>query len=222
MLFGSTLPPATAISVPLRFAWLIAALPLFLWILTFRLLLSSPLLSFAPPPPPPPCKALESYKYSNSPCHCLMPSTRKVFLSTNIFHPIFCSRQCCGSGSGLILVGRIHIALGWGSGTRRKRKKVKKCIYCILGYPLLRAEGFSCDLEVIHGGLNLDQNYLNFLSIFVHQISGSRSELTNNAGSWSNQGFALTPCGSTTLVQTMIHFAHYSAIGKSLYCSYGL
>jgi hypothetical protein len=63
--------------------------------------------------------------------------------------------------------------------------------FCIAFYEsyLSTAGGFSCNLDVLHGGLGLNTNMLQFLMIFFstvnftiscHKILGSRSAVTNN------------------------------------------
>ncbi len=79
------------------------------------------------------------------------------------------------------------------------------------GCSLLKAEGFSCDLCVLYGGLRISKFVIfdpknikkfyrcNFFPIFGHQSAwfgtGSGSAIRKNAGS----GSALNQCGSTTL-----------------------
>jgi hypothetical protein len=75
------------------------------------------------------------------------------------------------------------------------------------GCSLLKAEGFSCSLGVLYGGLGISK--LQFLIkkieikfpaiIFFNFRSGSGSAIRKNAGSGSVSGSALNQCGSETL-----------------------
>jgi hypothetical protein len=100
------------------------------------------------------------------------------------------------------------------------------------GCSLLRAEGFSCSLGVLYGGLvksklqffikkiEIKFPAINF-SILGHQTldpdqdpgSGSRSAIRKNAGSGSVSGSPLNQCGSETLVPAILR---RSGIGKDL------
>ncbi len=82
----------------------------------------------------------------------------------------------------------IPIDFGWlgpDSGEQddpQKQKKVKKFPVLSSGRSLLWAEGFSCSLEVLHGGLPGDKNNLNVIQKYDFFLS-------KNAGS----GFGLKP-----------------------------
>ncbi len=103
-------------------------------------------------------------------------------------------------------------AVGSGSGSRRgkmiqkNRKKDRIFIFWSVGCSLLRAEGFSCSLGVLYGGLGISK--LQFLIkkikikfLVVNPESGSA--IRKNAGSGSVSGSALNQCGSETLVFTI-------------------
>jgi hypothetical protein len=86
------------------------------------------------------------------------------------------------------------------------------------GCSLLRAEGFSCSLSVLYGGLEISKLQflikkieikfpaINFFSILGHQILDpdpeSGSAIRKNAGSVS--GSALNQCGSETLIFALL------------------
>jgi hypothetical protein len=84
----------------------------------------------------------------------------------------------------------------------------------------LRAEGFSCSLGVLYGGLGISKLQfllkkseikfpaINFGSILGHQTLDpdpeSGSAIRKNAGSRSVSGSALNQCGSETLLNHMV------------------
>jgi hypothetical protein len=90
------------------------------------------------------------------------------------------------------------------------------------GCSLLRAEGFSCSLGVLYGGLGISKLQffikkieskfpaINFFSILGHQTLDpdpeSGSTIRKNAGSDSESGSALNQCGSETLRRGTISF----------------
>jgi hypothetical protein len=51
--------------------------------------------------------------------------------------------------------------------THKSRKVFLKFMFSSVGWPLLRAEGFFCTLDVLYRGLNF-QLYRNLFSIFGH------------------------------------------------------
>ena len=87
--------------------------------------------------------------------------------------------QCCGSGSAWILVGWIRIQEG--KMTHKNRKKSRIFMFLSTGCSLLRAEGFSCSLGLLYGGLGISKlkflikkieikfPAINFFSILGHQ-----------------------------------------------------
>jgi hypothetical protein len=103
--------------------------------------------------------------------------------------------------------------------THKNRKKSRIVIFLSTGCSLLRAEGFSCSLGVLYGGLGISKlqvlikkKKLNFqLYIFFNFRSsnpgsgirirnpGSGSAIRKNAGSGSVSESALNHCGSETL-----------------------
>ncbi len=99
--------------------------------------------------------------------------------------------------------------------THKNRKKSRIFMFLSTGRSLLRAEGFTCSLGVLYGGLGISK--LQFLikkieikfpaifSILGHQTLDpdpeSGSEIRKNAGSGSVSGPALNQCESETLPQ---------------------
>ncbi len=97
----------------------------------------------------------------------MSPKFKLIFSNTNMYldpkqtalhkRPVL----CCGSGSG-----RIRIPEG-----KNDPKNMKKLIKC---YPLVRAEGFSCSLYVVYGGLGISKlqflikNILIFSAVFFN------------------------------------------------------
>jgi hypothetical protein len=98
-------------------------------------------------------------------------------------------------------------------GKNEPQKKSRIFIFLSTGCSLLIAEGFSCSLGVLYGGLGISKLQfvikkieikfpaINFFSILGHQTLDpdpeSRSAIRKNAGSAS--GSALNQCGSETL-----------------------
>ncbi len=78
---------------------------------------------------------------ATQPCGCNLP-TRSKWLST--------SGQCCGSRSG------INPDPG-GQKWPKKYKKLKNFIFWSAGCSFLRADGFSCSLDVLYGGLGISK-----------------------------------------------------------------
>ncbi len=111
----------------------------------------------------------------------------------------------------------------------KNRKKSRIFIFLSTGCSLLRAEGFSCSLGVLYGGLGISK--LQFLikkigitfpaiNFFQFQVikpwirirdpdlesgSGIRIRNQKNAGSGSVSGSALNQCGSETLQKSQNH-----------------
>ncbi len=114
-------------------------------------------------------------------------------------------------GSALVLIGRIRILDPGGSKMGQKYKKCRNFMFWSAGCSVLRVEGFSCSLDVLHGGLRI--NKLRFLvneNIVVFQLCNSYIFYHQNFG--SETGSALTKmldpdhtetmkCRSTTLVK---------------------
>jgi len=75
---------------------------------------------------------------------------------------------CCGSGSGLDPDSMESLDLypdsKSGSGSRRakmahqNRKKLINFIFSSAGFSVLRADGFSCSLDVLYGGLGIGKS----------------------------------------------------------------
>jgi hypothetical protein len=98
---------------------------------------------------------------------------------------------------------------------RKNRKKYRIFMFLSARCSLLRAEGFSCSLGVLYGGLGISKlqflikkikNLLSsckFFSILGHQTLDpdpeSGSAIRKNAGSGSVSGSAINQCGSATL-----------------------
>jgi hypothetical protein len=98
--------------------------------------------------------------------------------------------------------------------THKNRKKSRIFMFLSTGCSLLRAEGFSCSLGILYGGLGISKlqffikkienkfTALNFFTILGHQILDpdpeSGSAIRKNAGSGSVSGSALNQCGSET------------------------
>jgi hypothetical protein len=100
--------------------------------------------------------------------------------------------------------------------THKNRKKSRIFMFLSTGCSLLRAEGFSCSLGVLYGGLGISKLQLlikkieikfpaiNFSSsILGHQTLDpdleSGSAIRKNGGFGSVSGSALNQCGSETL-----------------------
>jgi hypothetical protein len=97
----------------------------------------------------------------------------------------------------------------------KNRKKSRIFMFLSTGCSLLRAEGFSCSLGVLYGGLGISKLQflikkieiefpaIIFFSILGHLTldpdPGSGSAIRKNAGSGSVSGSALNQCGSETL-----------------------
>jgi hypothetical protein len=98
-------------------------------------------------------------------------------------------------------------------------------MYLSTGCSLLRAEGFSCSLGVLYGGLGISKLQflikkieikfpaINFFSILGHQTldpdPGSGSATRKNVGSGSVSGSALNQCGSGTLLLCDLFLTFY-------------
>jgi hypothetical protein len=89
-----------------------------------------------------------------------------------------------------------------------KIEKVQNFMFLSAGCSFLRAEGFSCSLGVLYGGLG--RSKLQFLIKKIEKVikpwiriwdpyPGSRSAIRKNAGSGSISGSAFNQCGSETL-----------------------
>jgi hypothetical protein len=117
--------------------------------------------------------------------------------------------QGFGSASGSAVKLRIRIQEGKNNPQNRKKSRI--FMFLNTGCSLLRAEGFSCSLGVLYGGLGISKlqflikkivikfpaiNFFNFRSSNPGSGSGIRIAIRKNAGS----GSALNQCGSETLV----------------------
>ncbi len=130
--------------------------------------------------------------------------------------------QGCGSGSALIWVAgsgsafklRIRIRIQEGKKmTHKNRKKYRIFMFWSARCSLLRAEGFSCSLGVLYGGLGISKlqflikkinnliSSCKFFSILAHEPldPDPGSAIRKKAGSGSVSGSALNQCGSATL-----------------------
>jgi hypothetical protein len=86
------------------------------------------------------------------------------------------SKQCFRSGSGLDpnAIRSVYLDPDSGSGNRIRIQEDKNCpqkykkVVLSNGCSLLRADGFSCSLEVIYGGLGISkfQFFIKKISIF--------------------------------------------------------
>jgi hypothetical protein len=101
--------------------------------------------------------------------------------------------------------------------THKNRKKSRIFMFLSTGCSLLRAEGFSCSLGFLYGGLGIGKfkflikkieikfPAINFFLILGHQTldpdPGSGSAIRKNTGSGSVSGSALNQCGSETLIR---------------------
>jgi hypothetical protein len=89
--------------------------------------------------------------------HCWLPCIWSVW--KDCIDQGFGSGSVSGSGSALIWV----VGSGSGSGSRRgkrthkNRKKYRIFMFWSAGCPLLRAEGFSCSLSALYGGLGINK-----------------------------------------------------------------
>jgi hypothetical protein len=103
--------------------------------------------------------------------------------------------------------------------TPKNRKKDRIFIFSSAGCSLLMAEGFSCSLGILYGGLGISKLQfliktikIEFLVVNVFQFwiikpwirirdpdPESGSAIRKNAGSGSVSGSALNQCGSETL-----------------------
>jgi hypothetical protein len=92
----------------------------------------------------------------------------------------------------------------------KNRKKSRIFMFLSTGCSLLRAEGFSCSLGVLYGGIGISKLLflikkieikfpaINFFQ-FRSSNPGSGSAIRKNAGSGSVSGSALNQCGSEIL-----------------------
>jgi hypothetical protein len=92
--------------------------------------------------------------------------------------------------------------------THKNRKKSRIFMFLSPGCSLLRAEGFSCSLGVLYGGLGISklQFLIKKIEIKFQAInfrsSNPGSAIRKNAGFGSVSGSALNQCGSETLICT--------------------
>jgi hypothetical protein len=85
--------------------------------------------------------------------------------------------------------------------TNKNRKKSRIFMFLGTGCSLLRAEGFSCSLGVLYGGLRISK--LQFLIKKIEIKFPAINFRSSNPGSVS--GSALNQCGSDTLPQGLTH-----------------
>jgi hypothetical protein len=94
--------------------------------------------------------------------------------------------------------------------THKNMKKSRIFMFLSTGCSLLRAEGFSCSLGFLYGGLGISKLQflikkieikfpVIFFSNFRSSNPGSGSAIRKNAGSGSVSRSALNQCGSETL-----------------------
>jgi hypothetical protein len=95
--------------------------------------------------------------------------------------------------------------------THKNRKNYRIFMFLSAGCFLLRAEGFSCSLSVLYGGIGISKlqflikkikNKFPAVDFFNFRSSnpGSGSAIIKNSGSGSVSGSTLNQCGSATLV----------------------
>jgi hypothetical protein len=140
----------------------------------------------------------------------LKESVQRFWVLISAVHMMHRDNQCCGSGSGLEpnLMGSLDPYLdsqsGFGSRrakmTHKHRKKLINFFFWSAWCSLLRAEGFSCSLDISKLQFLIKTRFKNFLlyffsSVFGHQNPGSGSGFTWNAGS----GSEFNDSGSTSL-----------------------
>jgi hypothetical protein len=118
--------------------------------------------------------------------------------------------QCFGSGFNQVRWTRIRIQSDqwirirvWilnsepGSGFRRakmthkNRKKVRNSRFWSAGCSLLRAEGFSCSLDVLYGGLEISK-----LKFLIKKVSNFFSQLSILFNFWSSKLWTQIGSGS--------------------------
>ncbi len=71
-------------------------------------------------------------------------------------------KPCCGSVSALILVGWIRTLIQEGKNDPQKRKSIYILCFEVLDVLFLRAGGFFCSLDVLHGDLEI-----NVMQVFI-------------------------------------------------------
>ncbi len=102
--------------------------------------------------------------------------------------------------------------------TLKNIKKPRIFMFLSTGCSLLRAEGFSCSLGVLYGGLGISKLQFLIKKIEVKfpaksffNFRSSNPGIRKNAGSGSVSGSALNQCGSETLlwrtVQNVVFFS---------------
>jgi hypothetical protein len=112
--------------------------------------------------------------------------------------------------------------------SHKNRKKSRIFMFLSTGCSLLRAEGFSCSLGVLYGGLGISKLQflikkkeikfpaINFFSILGHQTLDpdpeSGSAIRKNTASGSVSGSALNHCGSETLQIMFRKYCTYTVI----------
>jgi hypothetical protein len=82
--------------------------------------------------------------------------------------------------------------------THKNRKKSRIFMFLSTGYSTLRAEGFSCSLCVLYGGLGISK-----LQVLIKKIEMSSNKFFPILGPGSLSGSALNQCGSETLAKTV-------------------
>jgi hypothetical protein len=109
--------------------------------------------------------------------------------------------------------------------THKNRKKSRIFMFLITGCSLLRAEGFSCSLGVLHGGLGISKLQIlikkieiKFPAIIFSNFRSSNPAIRKNAGSGSVSGSALNQCGSETLLFSL----YFQPVLPSLYIHFSM
>jgi hypothetical protein len=115
---------------------------------------------------------------------------------------------------------RIRILVQEGKNDPKIEKKCRIFMFLSTGCSFLRAEGFSCSLGVLCGGLGISKlqflikkieikfpaiNFFNFRS----SNPGSGSAIRKNAGSGFLSGSALNQCGSETLITVLVFLTQF-------------
>ena len=63
-----------------------------------------------------------------------------------------------------------------GSGSRREKLPTKvENFFCFAGCSILRAEGFSCSLDVLHGGLRMNNQTKRFFPLVKFYYFGLKT-----------------------------------------------
>jgi hypothetical protein len=117
---------------------------------------------------------------------------------------------------------RIRIRIQEGKNYSQKWKEIQNFDVFKCWGSLLRAEGFSCSLRVLYGGLGISKlqflikkieiKFPAIIAILGHQTLDpeSGSAIRKNAGSGSVSGSALNQCGFETLLAIHVDDLHHA------------